>query len=578
MGLSIDAAYAQIKALESNEVLRIPRVEETVTVGTIDPAAGTFTWAVPTLVQTLVIPPLPPKRTNTIINTEVGVVTTDAVDLQLRFDVIPQRTTPVVTDRLRSRTARTARRFPEVGGVFFETNGGTTITGFPTVESAADHITVDAGLVCSRTLDTRMMTPPVSRFDLAIEIPGHDRISVPVFILRPPVVGIGVFTVPALPMTIVYAPPQGAQKKNAATYQDTQTVSRSVTASIKQETNTKTVQAYSATDLIGKVAAAIGTAAALVGTGGAAGAIAAGGALAGAAKEKNGGVVDALKGLKSGLDAVKTVLDAVGAPSGSSSQSITTQDDHTLSLTVANMSQYGSASALGPGAGDRIVFLKDVKVVWMAVDGEVGIHVLGASGIGANAVADLMQEKALLQGGASPTLGLDVATIDSLLNADPIVAPSRRRLDWIGAPRIAPPRFEPASPAGRSGSGTGSGGDVFQVSYEVGDGTKHTATSSSTRITDHKPGWGAVLFGLEDNEQTTTTSTFTTSQVTEDKTSDKVVSTVTIFSTGHDDPYDLKLFYDNLFGTYCVLPADSPLLHGPIITDAVLSAESLHLR
>src|SRR6185312_16891409 len=274
MGLSIADAYAQIKTLENNGQITLPTTQDTVTVGTIDPKAGTFTWTVPTLTRTTVIPPVPPGKTNTIINQTVGVVATKAVDLRLRFAVIPIRTqltnepvmamapagggTPSAAGG--AATARTALKVNPVnigviGGLTNESNGGSTISGFPTVASAADQIVVDAGLVCSQYLPEAInITPRVSTIDVTISIPGKPDIHVPMFVLRPPVVGMGVFTIPALPMTIVYAPPQGKQLKNTATYADTVTLTRTVTSAITQSTNTKTVQAYSPADLIGKVA------------------------------------------------------------------------------------------------------------------------------------------------------------------------------------------------------------------------------------------------------------------------------------------------------------------------------------
>lgn len=596
MALSVEGAYAQIKALEDNGVLALPEPQDTVTIGVVDPAAGTFTWSVPTEVQTVVFPPTPPRKTNDILSVDVGVVRTAAVDLRLRFDVIAQpgrvsfetrqavrmRDTatpnPPTASVVSARTLPFAGTLPIVGsGLFGETNGGVTIGGFALVESAADHITVDAGLVCSKSFDSRTTTPALTRFALTIDIPGHQQIQVQLFILRPPVVGIGVFTIPALPMTIVYAPPQGALHRNTATYADTQVVSRTVTTSISQDTSVKTVQAYSASDLIGKVEGAIATVAAVV-----AARIAPAGdvsspattgavtspsvvtartvAALAAPDDQDDTVTQALQAIQSGLNSVKTILDAVDDPIGNMQQAVAVEDDSTLSLTVTQLSQYGSFDGLGPGVGDRIVYLSDVKVVWMAVDGEVGIHVLGAKTIGANAVADLLQEKARLEAKIPATLHLDIPTIDALLSNDVIVAPRKRAIDAI-APRIAPPRFEPASPPGRTGTGTSGDGDVFAASYDVGTGQKHVTTSSSTTITDNKPSWAAVLFGT-DNIDTTTTATFVTTQTTDDTATDKTSTTITMVSTGLDDPYDISLFYDNLFGTYCVVDSDSPLLHG----------------
>jgi len=573
MGSNVVDAYAQIKNLENTGQITLPEPQDTVEVGTIDPRAGTFTWSVPTIVQTTTVPPVPPQKTNTFINVTVVVVATKAVDLRLKFAVIPQRLVnhPVAISE-RITTAAATVTPVGVGDPFAgETNGGVTITEFPTVSSAADQITVDVGLVCSAVLpDEAITSPPVSNFGVTINIPGHDPITARFFILRPPVVGIGVFTIPALPMTIVYAPPQGKLLKNTATYSDTETLTRTVSSSITTTRSTKTAQAYSVGDLIGKVASAIGTVAAVVGTGGAgaaggasvAGALAQlGAALFGPIKEENDSTADGTKQIQNELSLVSNILTAVDSSTTSDAGTVAAQNDHSLTLTLSSMSQYGSESALGPGAGDRIVYLSNVKVVWMAVNGEVGINILGFDGIGANAVQDLLREQHSLANGGQPTLGLDARAIKSLLSQDPLVPTKISVAGHLGPPLVGPPRFVPARIHERHGSGTGPGGAVIQESFDSATEDKQTTTSSQTTITDAKPGWVSVVFGGE-NVETTTTTTFTMSQSTDNKMDDKVTSTITLYSAGGDDPYDVKIFYDRTFGTYAILNSDSPLLKG----------------
>jgi len=591
MGLTVNDAYNQIKALENNGHLTLPEPKDIVTVGTIDPKAGTFTWTVPTVVQTIVIPPGPGGRTNTIINTTVGVVATQAIDLQLKFAIIPQpgqlvnevarstRPSPSATPAATVVAAHNTALLHDVlnTSVLGQTNGGVTIDGYPVVSVGADHITLDVGLIVSTVIqNVPNMTPPVGKFSVQVNIPGHPSIQVPFYVLRPPAVGLGGFTIPALPMTIVYAPPQGKDKKNTAVYADTSTITRQVTTAVTNSTNTKTAQAYSAADLVGKVASSIATVVAVVGTGGAGAAGGAsvagafselGQALFGTAKEKSDSVADAAKQVGSELSAVQSIFNAVDSNTSSDTGTITAEDDHSLTLTTANLNQWGAAATLGPGVGDRIVYMKDVKVVWAAVNGELCIHVLGFSGFGANSVQDLQQERTWITGGNPPRLGLDVDTIRSLLLQDPLSGEKASGggrnviVSTLFGPLIGAPRFVPAVPPGRSGTSTGPQGDQFQSSYEVTSEDKHIRTSSQVNITDAKPSWVSVLFGA-DNQETTTTTTFTTSQVTDDKSDDKVVSTITLYSQNNDDKYDVKIFYDNLFGTYVVLDSNSSALKG----------------
>jgi hypothetical protein len=611
MSLTVADAYAQIKNLENTGEIIVPEPLDTVVVGTIDPALGTFTWSLPTVVQTLVVPPLGDQKTNTITNLTVGVVATQAVDLRLKFAVIPlppvslsvaaaaavPATGPAApaisaaAPRVAARGDAAAPapapagagsapvadlRVSGFGPVVLGSNGGVTIDGFPTVISIANEVTVDAGLACSAVIDDPYLVPPVTRFGLTINMPGHDPISIDIFVLRPPVLGMGVFTLPALPMAIVYAPPQGKQAMNSVSYQDLASYTRNVTTSMATSTTTKVAEAYSIGDLVGKVTAAVAMVVAVVGTGGAgaaegasvAGALSQlGAALFGPAKDANDATADATSQLGATATLVAGILGALdSSASTTASGAITTQDDHTLSLTVSDMSQFQSEAARGPGAGDRIIYMQNVRVVWMAVNGDVGIHILGCEGIGANAVDNLLAEEANLAAGGSPTLGLDAATIASLLSQDPLV-PGRRGVLGdvavrVGPAVISPPRFVPAVPPGRTGTGTGTGGDVFAVGSDVTVDAMQTQTSSHTQVTDIKPGWADVLFGASDNTETTTTVVLTNTTSTDTKTEDKITSTFTFFSEGANDRYNVKIFKDLTFGTYAVLDADSPLLQG----------------
>jgi hypothetical protein len=592
MGLSVSDAYNQIKNLENTGQLTLPQPQETVTIGTIDPLKGTFTYVVPTVQQTTVIPPVPPSRTNTIINITLGVVATKAVDVRLKFNVVARplvnggrvavttsldvngnRTNggglTAVSDAARNAVLHNG----DLNGLFGPPSG-VTITGFPTVTSASNEIIVDAGMACSAAIQNAPnITPAVTRFPLTINIPNQPAININLMILRPPVLGMGAFLIPALPMTIVYAPPQGKLKKNTMTYSDTVTLTRTVSSSISNSTETKTAQAFSAADLIGKVAGAIAAVAAVVGTGGADAGADAGlaGALGsvvtslvgtnGGAKDANDSTADVTQLITNELQLVSGILNAVADPNTSNDGTISNASDNSLTLSVSNMSLFGSAAGLGPGVGDRIVYMKNVRVVWVAVNGQVGINVLGFDAIGANAVNDLQQELASLQNGGSPRLGLDLATIQELLNYDPLTAKRSRILTALGAPLVGAPRFVPANPPERTGSGTTTDGDQFQVSFDTATELKQTTSHVQTSITDAKPGWVSVLFG-DPNVETTTTTTFTTSQSIDTRSEDKLTSTLTMNSEGVDDPYDIRIFYDCTFGTYLALDANSPALKG----------------
>lgn len=590
MAYDLDGLYAQLKELENSALITVPEVQETVEVGLIDPKEGTFGWTVPTLDQEQVIPPNPRigQKTNEFINWTVGVVATQAVDLRLKFGIIPQSRRPVAEARI----AGAAARLPggRVVSPITQWNGGVTISGYPTVSSTADEITIDVGFACSTILDDPNLTPAVTKFVATINFLDHDPIDVDFFVLRPPVLGAGAFTIPALPMTIVYAPPQGKTAQNKQSYSDEETLTRTVSSSLTTSTTTKTAQAYSASDLFAKASAAIASVVAIVGTGGAAGAGASvvgaleelGEAVFGPIKQDNDSIADALGKAKTMVSNYASLVGQFEPSSSSSNQvEVTTTDDHSVTLSFSSLNEYESEQGLGPGDGDRIVYMSNVRVVWMAIGGEVNIVILGYDGIGANGAHDLLAELRSLQAGGTPTIGLDETTIAYLLGVDALVAHPRsgRRpaggdvAVHLGPPVIRPPRFIPAVPPGRHGTGTGTGGDNFLAAYDTTVDQSETTTTTTTTVTDVKPSWIPVLFGLADNQETTTTTTLTTSQTTDNRTDDKTSCQVTLYSTGLDDPYDVKLFYDNTFGTYVILDASSPLLQGGAGVEEVALAD-----
>ncbi len=568
MSSSAEQAYAQIKNLENTGRLNLPQPQASVTVGTINALTGKFEWAVPTIDQTTSIPPPPGalKPVNTITNTTVGVVQTNAVDLLLRIMVSGEPKLPLGV----AVAGRAEQILSDVKVAATQSASPVIVEGFPTVSSSASEIVVNAGFACSAALQGQThVSPPVTTFSLTLKAPGHADVSVRLIIVRPPVLGLGAFTIPAVPIALVYAPPQGKQNKNSASYAVTDTFTRTVTTAVTSSTNTKTAQAYSAADLIGKVASSIAAVAAVVGTGGtgagaAAGAGALGGILgglfgSGGSSSSGSSTSTDLKTASSDLEAVADILNAVGTSTDTSAGTVTSESDHSLTIQVTNMSQYSTAAGQGPGIGDVFVYFYNVRVVWAAVNGEVGIHVLGLDTLAFATAADLLQDQQALKTGGVATTGLDATSIQMLLNLDPFCVrkPSTIAVE-IGPALVGPPRFVPADPAERQGEGTTV---TFSESIDVTSEDKEVQTTTQTNITDVKPSWVSVLFGGS-NVETTTTMTFTTAQTTDTKTDFKVTNSVSLVSQDTTDPFDVLVFTDRTFGTYLYAAKGSYVLQG----------------
>jgi hypothetical protein len=537
----VDNAYAALKQLENSGQLTFPEPQDTVVVGTVDPSAGTFTWAVPTMVQTMTTPPAPGGKTETVTKLTVGVVATNAVDLLLSFNVAPAL--PV--------------NAPPV-----------TITGvdptdvFPTVTSAADQIVLDAGLAVSTAIIVESQTQPepaVSRFDLVISVPGQPVIPVSVFILRPPVLGMGAFTIEAMPVGVIYAPPQETSNQNFATFSQSHSVSRTITTAISNGSSTKTAPAYTTADLFSNAIGEITALAAVVGTGGAAGAL---GAAAGAAGAATSATAGATQALNNGLNLAKTIVSALDpGPQITTSDSLNVESDHSMTLIHTEQTSYKTTPGKGPGIGDRIEYLYNVRAIWMVVNGEVGITVLGAYATIADGADSLIAEKHNLESGGQPTLSppLSLDGINTVLAADVMVAlppPNTGVGNVAQPPRVVGPRFLQSNPP--VASGTDADPDTISVTVGVINDTKQVTTTTNQTISDLKPGWASVFFGAADDTDTTTTATLTTTQTVDVNTNDTTTSTLTMFGS-----YDIVLYTDTLYSSYAALDPNSPLLQGP---------------
>jgi hypothetical protein len=589
MSSTYQEVYAQIKALENNQTpLPLPAPTDTIIVGSIDAQSGVFTFLVPTFAQTIQQPPAPgTTKPSPPIELTVGVVATNCVNLTLAFEVTNAPLTNAPLANAPPPGQEAARVAVSGGGNIVQgSTGDVTISGFPSGGTQGTRILLNAGLAASALLNAPTITPGVGSFPIGITV--HGQLAYQhIAILRPPVLGVGAFTIPALPVAIIFAPPQGQLKKNSNTFTDKVTVSTTTTVSISTQTDTKTALAYTPAQLAANVAGlatqvvgmmtgfgalitSAGTAASLINViSGPPG----GGTLTGVESGSGGGggasLADMLKAFGSGFSGLATILqglDDQGMNSGTSSISTTTNNTLTISVTYSDT--YGSEAGKGPGDGDRIVYLQNVLALWSNLNGDVGLTVLGYSGVEGYPGDALVADQQALAAGGVAVSQLDANTIEMLLDLDPYYVLSKRKDPIgtvIGPPLLGLPRFTPLSPLNRGGSGTSATGDVFSLAVENITDTSTTNTNKTINVTDTRPGWIDVLFGA-DNVETTTTVTATNTVTSDQKVDQTTTNTVTMVSAGADDPYNVNFYYDNLSQTIVPVAPDSPVLQGSAIT------------
>ena len=413
----------------------LPAPTDAIVVGSVDAQSGAFTFAVPTFQQTIAEPPPPggkPRR----IELTVGVVATNCVNLTLVFEVTNAHLANAPPKEALVSVVGGGRGIGVGGGGTVGSTGDVTISGFPPSGTQGSRIYVNAGVSASAMLNSRNVTPAVETFPIGITV--HGQLTYQhIAILRPPVLGIGAFTIPALPVAIIFAPPQGQLAKNSNTFTDKVTVSTTTTVSISTETDTKSAQAYTAADLAGKVsgpltqiAGLIAGAGALTTTGGGSASLInvisgppGGGTLTGVESAGGGGSAsfgDVLKGFSAGYGVLGDILSGFG-PQGTNSDtsSITTTTNNTLTISMTYSDTYGSEAGKGPGDGDRFLYLQDVLALWSNINGQVGLTVLGYNGVGAWSGDALSADLQALASGGTAESDLDAKTIQLLLDLDP---------------------------------------------------------------------------------------------------------------------------------------------------------------
>lgn len=465
-----------------------------------------------------------------------------------------------------------------------------TITDYPTTTQGS-RIFVNVGLATSSMGDSPYIDPDVSTVPLQLSVNGQISF-IHLAIIRPTVLGVGGFTMPALPVAIIFAPPQGVQMLNSNAYNDKVTYTRSFTISYTSSKQTKSAPAYQISDVVAKIAD-LATAAGMLGAGwpaiaAAAGLTAASSGTSGSSDSKSNTsnsdtstdlkTTDALKDFGSAAKVVGDLLTAFGDQTVSSDQTtLTTETDNTVTLAVTESDSYGSEQGAGPGVGDRYVYLSNVRAIWLNLNGDVGLNILGFDGVASYPVSALISDlHSLNSGGDAADTGLDAQTIQLLLELDPYYLSSKRLSGIIAGPAlVGPPRFTPATPTQRKGAGTLKTGDVFSSATETIDETKTVSPNATTSVTDVKPGWMDVIFGA-DNTETTTTLTITNGATTDDKSDETITNTITMNSAGDSDPYDIQIYYDHLFGTIVPIPTGSPVLQG-ISSESDLSPRILAL-
>ncbi len=321
--------------------------------------------------------------------------------------------------------------------------------------------------------------------------------------------GVGAFTIPVIPVTIVYAPPADSLNKSVATYMQGSTVGATVTNSFGAE-STSTVPQYTAAsdfkaglDTLSKILTI--------------------------AKDNTASAV------------VGLISQQIGTISNTATNGISDLNETQMTVSQTTTSGISTVTtAGGPGAGDVFHFYKNVMMAWSLQSGQLSLTPIGFIQA-VHTAAEIRNNLA--------AVGISAEDAQLLLSLDPFVSG--------GAQAALPTDRYTYQQTWDYG-----GGVTLPSTASTTRDTKTTATNKSYTTTTSSWDPGPIFQLLGFGGKTTTTITVSNAVGSD------VSSTVTLNATlvaGPQDHFVVNVWYDNLFGTFAfqeVAPAPSARLQG----------------
>jgi hypothetical protein len=383
-------------------------------------------------------------------------------------------------------------------------------------------------------------------FTVMVELISYKKEQVQICIKRPLLVGAGVYTIPVLPVAIIYEPPQGRSKNNVATYSDVKSVGTTIKTSVRKENSVTVPATPDFSDLldfkskINALSAACGAASAVY-------------------PNPYTAVAAAVLALFS---------SGLGSASASTTEGTSVTADHALTIECAKTDTYPTGLFQGPGLGDRILTRRVARVAWLADnEGGITLFLLPGSTKKPYLVSDLLDElypkvakgKTLFQkntyvkvkpgstapaaspkpAAASPSnvgSGLSPEQLRALVELDPFA---------IGGPDVVLPEsrfcfddsYEPTS-----------GSEIHTVTHTVTQEDMNAKTDFTIKMQDQSPGWLSFLgLGITEEKHVKNSATHTGSRAVQ--IGDKVSTTVD-FHAEQGEAYCVWAYYDRVFGTF----------------------------
>lgn len=397
-----------------------------------------------------------------------------------------------------------------IGSLHVTTNGVRT-----EVPPLQDSVTIDLGR--ARQIAWRIETDLFSIAD-EIVIARSELVS-----------GAGAFTVEALPVSILYEPPQYGGLLSRTSFEVTKSIGSSLSiaeSTATSESRIKFGTLSTLTDGLNGIANIF-------------------------AFFQNG---TAAKGIRFAADLV-TILAGESTTTNTEGTEVTSE--HTVDLLITESMLSETSASLGPGRGDRIFYLKDIQIAWVMDRGEVSFTILGWGGEGRFTVETLKADLEALGDNSysfGPLTGLSEDSLRALLALDPLAVGELGPF-VLGSPSLPSPRFECKGTDLRGDGGV----DTFTVSHTIRTTDRTREVYFTSTVTDFKSGWIDRLFnGAAPGGSKKMTTTHTSTRKVQ--VSETVRASIQI-NAPVGDSYRLNTYYDTVFGTFAakeINPFETP--------------------
>ncbi|NJC97301.1 MAG: hypothetical protein C3F07_02190 [Anaerolineales bacterium] len=315
-------------------------------------------------------------------------------------------------------------------------------------------------------------------------------------------VAVGAFIIPAIPLILLYEPPCDRQRGSRASFSTTMAFSTAVGLEFSTESSrTKPVKpnGYKNTQTAKSTLNTLSS------------------------------VMEKLPYLKDAAPFVKSLADGLGRIEAVETVGNIEAHETILTTTIKEgKTYYTGQNDGGPGVGDQIAYLEDIKMIWVAEDGELKLLTPIGWKFAQHSLNWIRKNE-------------DIEVAQALLSIDPFS-------DAGANAQLPKDRFlQVEPPMDLSGMGANPGLSII-LEHQVKSEDQTKSTSYKIHIEDYIPGW-LSMFGLGVTQRETIKSTVTQSNSVK-STSERVDRATIDFSSDVDEGYKVELYYDRVYGTF----------------------------